>query len=289
MNQTSLDPKKPILTRRRILAVSSVGILGCLIALVPAITGARDLPRLSECEHNLKQIGLGLHHYCAAFGSFPLGASPIANQPPVKGLSWQVSVLPYLFCLHCWGLEDFTVLDQSRPWDAEPQRGLANVPLSPMLCTSSPYVPAHGMYSGDHYVDRNKLKNLVPATYIGIAGLGKDAAYLKKGDPKAGVFGYNRVTTLGDITDGTSCTMMVAETSLLHAPWTSGGEATVRGLDETRAPYIGPGRQFGGNHSHSALVLLADGSVRRFRATIPDKVFEALATIAGGETLRPDW
>jgi prepilin-type processing-associated H-X9-DG protein len=59
--------------------------------------------------------------------------------------------------------------------------------------------------------------------------------------------------------------------------------------DQARLPYLGPGRQFGGNHPDQALILFADGSVRTVRAIIDPKVFENLSTIAGSEALPSDW
>src|SRR6185312_14532030 len=137
--------------------------------------------------------------------------------------------------------------------------------------------------------DRSRLVEKIPTAYVGITGLGKDAASLPKGDPKAGVFGHGRVTRLADITDGASMTMAVAETSELLGAWTSGGPATVRGLDPSRLPYIGKGRPFGGNHPNRAMVLFADGSVREIRDTISPRVFEAISTISGDEALPNEW
>jgi prepilin-type processing-associated H-X9-DG protein len=126
-------------------------------------------------------------------------------------------------------------------------------------------------------------------SYVGIAGLGPDAAALPVEDPRAGVFGFDRLTPLDAITDGTATTMAAAETAESNGPWKAGGPATVRGLDPSRRPYIGRGAQFGGTHRGGAMVAFADGSVRFIRATIDPKVFEALSTIAGGERLPAGW
>ena len=83
--------------------------------------------------------------------------------------------------------------------------------------------------------------------------------------------------------------MLVAETSWHNRPWTTGGPATVRGLDPGHQPYLGRGHQFGGNHSGGLNVVFADGSVRFIRESIDAKVFEALSTVAGGETLPSGW
>jgi prepilin-type processing-associated H-X9-DG protein len=89
---------------------------------------------------------------------------------------------------------------------------------------------------------------------------------------------------VSEITDGPANTMMVAETTD-RGPWTAGGRSTLRGLDPTIQTYIGKGRQFGGNHRRGVRVLFADGSVRFLSETIEPRVFEALATVAGGEAL----
>ena len=89
---------------------------------------------------------------------------------------------------------------------------------------------------------------LVPASYIGIAGVGTDAPLLPKSDPRAGIFGYDRVCSLADIKDGVANTMLLAETAKVSGSWLQGGPATVRGLDPAQKPYLGPNRQFGGMH-----------------------------------------
>ena len=86
-----------------------------------------------------------------------------------------------------------------------------------------------------------------------------------------------------------SNTLLLAETGLANGPWTAGGPATVRGLDQGRQPYIGRGRQFGGLHRGGVMVAMADGSVRFLSESIDPKVFEALSTVAGGESLPTQW
>jgi hypothetical protein len=245
----------------------------------------------SQCANNLKQIALGLHNYADTYTpgqrangqTQKLPAGTVANPalPPERRLSWFVEVLPFV--------EQATLyqrLDPRKGWD-DPSNELAvRTPLKMLRCP-----------------DWVREAEPVPpywTAYLGVAGLGVDAATLPAGDRNAGVFGYDRRTSLAAIKDGTSNTLLVLESARDNGAWARGGPSTVRGLTPEVQPYLGTGRPFGGTHfaensifgrgkSLGCNAALTDGSVRFFTESISPHVLEALATIAGGEKVGADW
>lgn len=248
-----------------VVIVIMVLIVGLLLPLPRRMHGVATRV---HCANNLKQIMIGLQNYAdndngrppATDGkprpTFPAGCYGAPGREPEGRLSWQVSLLPYI--------EQEKLF---REFDAKqgfvPDSAPGRTPLSILNCPEL-------------------KRNAEPITaWVGLAGLGDDAAVRPAGDARNGVMGYDRACALQDITDGTANTIGVAETSLAPGRWAQGGPGTVRWFDATGG--FGPDRPFGSAHPNGFNVAMCDGSVRFVKFTQDARVFADLVTIAGGE------
>lgn len=116
--------------------------------------------------------------------------------------------------------------------------------------------------------------------YVGVSGVGADAAELPRNHPRAGIFSTTHPTRFSQITDGLSHTMMIAGVeSRLHA-WAAPGAAGIRSF--TQEPYVNGPDGFGTGQSDRMLVLMADGSVREIGPETEPLMVRRMAAMADG-------
>lgn len=187
-----------------------IAIIGILIALLlPAIQAAREAARRSQCNNNLKQLGLALQNYHDTNRAFPYGKGGTgycqASSAPFQGncsrLSGLIPMLPYL--------------EQQAMWDnirsATVDTGTSN----------SPQGPAGWIGWGAWNYTLPGLvcpSDIVPVPAAGSTGQNNYA--FSRGDSiynncynstSRGLFAYNTNVTIAQITDGTSNTVAMAE------------------------------------------------------------------------------
>ncbi len=258
------------------IKVVIVVLLGTVLVgmVIIWVNQARLASQMAQCGNNLKALGLNLHSYHDVHRKLPQGWVVNDGLPLDKKLGIFFRLFPFV-----GSRMDLAghFPDERKAWDAGENRYLAE-DLDPI--PGCPAIP-------------NRHNNFTLATYVGLAGVGKDAAYLPAGAPRIGVFGYDRQLTFADIKDGTENTVAFAETATENGPWLSAGRATLRSLEGN--VYLGQEASFSTNHRSSWWVGtpvlhmgFVDGSVRSFSYSLSPEVFEALVTVAASEKI-PAW
>ncbi|NOX54734.1 MAG: DUF1559 domain-containing protein [Planctomycetes bacterium] len=189
-----------------------IAIISVLVALLlPAVQMAREAARKTGCRNNLKQLGLALHNYYDAYGTFPPGyvARQIAPGDPATnetgpGFGWGTLTLSFL---------DQGPL-QNRIDFAGDSRDASNLDagqtvLAVFRCPTDP--------AADRFTVSGTSNSFMLATanYVGILGYG--SATRHAGRPvEPGIFFRNSSVKMRDITDGTSNTICVGERAHRH-------------------------------------------------------------------------
>ncbi|MBA4067219.1 MAG: hypothetical protein C0501_26635 [Isosphaera sp.] len=266
-----------------VIVVLAVGVS----LLLPAVSKVRRAAVRTMCFSHLKHIGVAAHGFLETHRHFPPGTALATDLPPDARLSFYAPLLPYL------EHEDVSRrLSRTAAWDAEPNRAAVDAARHPpKMFRCLEWVGERGPAAATGH--------LAVTNYVGVAGVGPDAATLPAGALGVGVFGYDRTTTLADITDGSSNTLLTIETGYEVGPWLRGGPATVRPIDPSLRHLTGDGRPFGGTHFRDALlrsprpdgfvVQFADATARYVTNEVHPAVLAALATVAGKEELPADW
>ena len=279
-NRTSSGAVMPMgrrsgLTWIEVLVIAVV--LGVLLCLAIVWIGTlRESSRRQVCLNNLRQLAAGLRGYAEYFDAYPYATVVNEKLPPEQRLSWYVGA---------WSSvgegQTELLVDLQKPWDTQGNlqpRIRTRTARSPLKTVDSALGPVPWFRCPS---SREECPADMPGltSYVGIAGLGEDAASLPPGDPRDGIWGYDRQTPLKAITDGTETTLLLAESALDNGPWTAGARPTVRGVDPEQVPCLGPGRQFGGNHPGGGNAAFADGAARFLSNSIDPGVFAHMATI----------
>lgn len=291
-----------------------IAIIAVLISLLlPAVQQAREAARRSQCKNNLKQLAIGLHNYHDSFRVFPFGWD-------LRGAGWSAMMLP---SIDQAPLYNTLIFQESGPgnWDSGSANQVACETVLPVfICPSQP-LPLHMNYNG--------IANRVPASYRGSASstaVSDDESTIPippggtslENTRQDGMFFACSSIRLGDVRDGTTNTIMLAE-SYTDPDFTKDGQgmdywyigspqadpcACDSGTGGTEfTEFVGSTAvkinarldptmngelmemSFGSYHVGGLHVVLADGSVRFVSANINQQTWKALGSRNGGETI----
>jgi prepilin-type N-terminal cleavage/methylation domain-containing protein len=170
-----------------------IAIMGILVGLLlPAVQSAREAARRMSCQNNLRQSGLALHNHESAMKYLPPLGDYIANGSTVYW-SLHARLLPYVEQSNLHNLIDFTRLISAQPH-------VARVRIPYLLCPSE--IQDRERPDGPTFIH-------YPLNYAWNAG--DWHIYQPPQGVGNGVFVLNRRVKLGEITDGLSNTLCLAE------------------------------------------------------------------------------
>lgn len=289
-----------------------IAIIAVLIALLlPAVQQAREAARRTQCKNNMKQIGLAVHNYESSMNVFPPssisgfgkgvwnypGTGP--SDPNIRLHSFASLILPYMD-----GANLYNSIDYNTSALGPNNRTAAAMVLPFYRCPSY----AGKMTSDDPlYVTTVGFANFAIRNYVAMGA--RTVVGLSGAIPAEGVMYPQSKTGFRDITDGSSNTLMIAETREEKASvWIDGTSAAVaarwmalvppnyagNSISINYKPYFqggvfpnsigqtyGPSSQHVGGAHH----LLCDGSVRFISENLDYVVYDALTTRNGGEVV----
>ncbi len=200
--QSLLRPQQS--ENRVVLEVDDIQGLGSMATLtgllMPAIQSARMAARRMQSSNNLKQLGLALHNFASAYGSFPATAGLDDDGQPM--LSWRVAILPFIEEAELYGRFN---LDEA--WDSDHNLALLEEMPDVFKHPTRRTQPGHTVYQ---------------------APVG-DETLLRLKEP----------TRFQEITDGTSNTLLLVETVADRAvPWTAPRDYEVNLEDPSAGLFI---------------------------------------------------
>jgi prepilin-type N-terminal cleavage/methylation domain-containing protein/prepilin-type processing-associated H-X9-DG protein len=303
-----------------------IAIIAILIGLLlPAVQKVREAASRTQCQNNLKQIGLAIHNHQSALGYLPRGASDYistgcCNSTMPIGWSWMFWLLPYMEQNNLFnttgGLTPYTVTSSS---------AATNTPVKAYNCPSARTItPAGVRFNSDYAANGGSKDGVFDGFFI---------RTLAQTDSDKGPVQENKIN-FSDVLDGLSNTIAVGEKQLnplaqkseggdnegwANAGWdvdyirfgstntadygTSGssGEGGYGGFAPNSqalspaqwaaAPYQYTGywsHRFGGPHSGGGNFVFGDGSVRFVSFSVAPQQFQNATSRNDGLTVNLD-
>lgn len=217
--------------------------------LWPAVESVRRPRGRSPCNRNLWMISLALQNYYAEHSSFPPPYLADDNGQPMH--SWRVLILPFM---DTYERDLYKQYRFDEPWYGPNNRKLIKKMPPVYRC------PSRKRKSGDFTTD-----------YVAVTG------------PNT-MWPVGQTVQISDVTDGTSSTLMVVESSNSGICWMEPLDLDV----DTIPMEVNPKgkRGFSSVHPDGALGAFVDGSVQYLPDSTPSNTVKALLIRNDGERIK---
>ncbi|QDU59355.1 Type II secretion system protein G precursor [Planctomycetes bacterium Pan216] len=195
-----------------------IAIIGVLISLLlPAVQQARAAARRSQCQNNLKQIGVAIQNYHDSHSAFPIGegtdTAAIGTGPScsagLRRAPWTVLILPLLGQEPLYQSFDFNGQFPAISSEAPTSGANYNASQRGVATYHCPSFPA---------------PDELHTNYFGVMGGGSDqpswahGSWIGRAFWNNGVLYANSNTRVRDVSDGTSKTFAFGETKYQLGP-----------------------------------------------------------------------
>jgi prepilin-type N-terminal cleavage/methylation domain-containing protein/prepilin-type processing-associated H-X9-DG protein len=273
-----------------------IAIIAVLIGLLlPAVQKVREAAARTQCQNNLKQIGLAVQQHHDALLYFPTGGWDWTTPPtyvngvPAVGADQQAG----------WGFQILPYVEQEAVWkggqattDINRQIVAIGAPIKTFFCPSR-RLPQTVTDSDPSYMGGMTVTHAL-------------CDYAASNLDNTGVVRQFKPIRMADIADGTSNTCLAGDKRLnltrLGQPQADDNEGYTCGWNEdtmrltTQRPspdYFGPpqfygGKVFGSSHQGRFNMVFADGSVHGVSYSVSQSVFQALGDVADGQSINLD-
>jgi prepilin-type N-terminal cleavage/methylation domain-containing protein len=306
-----------------------IAIIAVLIGLLlPAVQAAREAARRAQCTNNLKQIGIALHNYHDAVGSFPTSfwrnTKGYDNQggPRNSGHSWIAMTLPFMEQKPVYDAVNFSI----SPNMPDNHTALMTT-IKVLMCPSDPSptfsnVPRADTGVGWDFTNNRSLNSGPKLNYFGNIGdnnnddqtywpfqslpIYRDNGFGEWNTETGVMCRQGGTVSIRDITDGTSNTFLCGESLFESCDW-----FTWPNPNGTTASTVVPinwkilthnydvnnrydsfnwrvGFGFRSQHPGIVQFLFCDGRVAAIKESINRNTYRWLSTRAGGEVLSSD-
>ncbi|WP_406698522.1 DUF1559 domain-containing protein [Singulisphaera sp. Ch08] len=322
-------------TRRRAFTLIEllvvIAIIAVLIALLlPAVQAAREAARRAQCINNFKQMGIAMHNYHDTTGSFPIGRmgsgySYATVSPNDNRRTWAFMILPFFeqgalynainFSVPFYEWEQTTALMTSLSiWQCPSDAGAKSI-QEPNLRYRRRKASMAANWGNSHFWQNEAGR--------GTAGPNPWTANVPAGPVtfSGAPFKGNLSTSLRDMTDGTSNTLLVGEVvvgvnddvnydhrgDIFNDDYNCAmfmAYTTPNSKIPDQLAYCAPPEKVSGNppcntnepkfnasrsrHSGGVNAVFGDGSARFVKDSVNLNVWRALSTPNGGEVISSD-